>query len=180
VVIQGDLVRAPQSKPTPSTESSSETKPASTQETTSIHLGRYVFVSPHCTLHPPSRLTTSTSTSTSSHDTQTKSPTLTYYPLRIGDHVYIGAHTHIQAAQIGSHVRIGANCVIGNLVIVKDNVRIEDGAVLPANTVWGSGVVVAGRPARVVGEVGDGWAAIETGPGGAGEGRARWEGVRTK
>ncbi len=43
------------------------------------------------------------------------------------------------------------------MVIIKDCVRVEDDTVLPPNTVWRSGVVVAGRPARVVGRVGEGW-----------------------
>jgi len=32
--------------------------------------------------------------------------------LRIGDHVYIGEDTIVEAAQIGSCVHIGAQCVI--------------------------------------------------------------------
>ncbi len=54
------------------------------------------------------------------------------------------------------------------MVIIKDNVRVEDDTVLPAGTVWRSGVVVAGRPGRVVGRVGEGWAV--GGGGGAGGG----------
>ena len=78
--------------------------------------------------------------------------------MRISDSVFIGANTVVRAAEIKSHVHIGANCSIGNMVIIKENVRILDGTVLPANSVWSAGLVVAGQPARVVGEVGDGWA----------------------
>lgn len=35
-----------------------------------------------------------------------------YYPMKIGDHVHIGANTIVEAAQIGNHVEIGKNCVI--------------------------------------------------------------------
>lgn len=35
-----------------------------------------------------------------------------YYPMKIGDHVHIGANTVVEAAQIGSHVEIGKNCII--------------------------------------------------------------------
>lgn len=35
-----------------------------------------------------------------------------YYPMKIGDHVHIGANTVVEAATIGSHVEIGKNCVI--------------------------------------------------------------------
>lgn len=44
------------------------------------------------------------------------------------------------------------------MVLIKDNVKILDGTVLPANSVWASGSVIAGRPGRVVGELGEGWA----------------------
>jgi len=110
-----------------------------------------------------------------------------YYPLRIADHVFVGPNTHIRAAEIRSNVHIGANVNIGNFVVVKENVRILDGAVLPANSVWASNSVVAGSPARVVGEVGEGWG----GGGGSGGGmggdelvgvrsRERWAAVGNK
>ena len=74
------------------------------------------------------------------------------------------------------------------MVIIKENVRILDGAVLPANSVWSSGCVVGGRPGRVVGSVGEGWGeragsagAGKTGEDGVGvRGRERWAGVGNK
>lgn len=45
---------------------------------------------------------------------------------------------------------------------------MEDDTVLPAGTVWRSGVVVKGRPGRVVGEVGEGWVNGAMGEGGGG------------
>lgn len=154
VLVHGDLVtpRAPSVTKPPETKDGKQTAPA---ETVSIHLGRYVFVSNNVTLHPPSRLSTSSS----------GQQILTYHPLRISDHVFIGPNTHVRAATIGSHVYIGSNCTIGNLCMIKDNVRVEDGAVLSANSVWASGTVVAGSPARVVGEVGEAWGAFEGGVG---------------
>lgn len=35
-----------------------------------------------------------------------------YYPMKIGDHVHIGAGTVVEAATIGNNVEIGKNCVI--------------------------------------------------------------------
>ena len=35
-----------------------------------------------------------------------------YYPMKIGDHVHIGAGTVVEAATIGNDVEIGKNCVI--------------------------------------------------------------------
>ena len=39
-----------------------------------------------------------------------------YYPMKIGDHVHIGANTIVEAATIGNHVEIGKNCVIVSCV----------------------------------------------------------------
>lgn len=80
----------------------------------------------------------------------------TYMPLRMGDHVFVGQHTIVQAASIGSHVHIGRECVVGEFAIVKDYVRILEGTVVPPNMVIPSFSVVAGQPARVVGEVPEG------------------------
>lgn len=162
VVIHGNLVRPAQ--PRPPSQTSGDQKPSS-QEQTSIHLGRYVFISPGCTLHPPSRLTTATN----QHGEPAQ--TVTYFVLRISDYVFIGPNTHVRAAEIRSNVYIGANCSIGNMVIIKDNVKILDGAVLPANSVWASGSIVAGKPARVIGELGEGWG------GGGSSGSAVDEGI---
>lgn len=182
VVIRGDLVRAPPAPPSADPKDKEKSPNA-----VSIHLGRYVFVSPHCTLHPPSRLSTPHPPSSLSKQADTYTPpggpthplapTLTYFPLRIADFVYIGPHTHINAATIGSYVSIGAHCTVGNMVVIKDNVRVLDHTVLPAGSVWASGSVVAGRPARVVGELGEGWGAggVEGGPGM--EARELWRGV---
>lgn len=35
-----------------------------------------------------------------------------YYPMKVGDHVHIGANTIVEAATIGNHVEIGKNCII--------------------------------------------------------------------
>lgn len=77
-------------------------------------------------------------------------------PLRMGDHVFVGANVVIQAASIGNHIHIGRDCVIGEFAIVKDYVRILEGTVVPPNMVIPSFSVVAGQPARVVGEVPEG------------------------
>lgn len=79
-----------------------------------------------------------------------------HYPLKIGDHVFVGAGSVVEAALVGSHVNIGANCVIGKFVIIKDFVRILEGTIVPANMVIPSFSIVAGRPGRVVGEVPEG------------------------
>ena len=74
----------------------------------------------------------------------------------MGDHVFVGARSVIQAASIGSHVHIGENTVVGEFAIIKDYVRILEGSVLPPNMVVPSFSIVAGQPARVIGEIPEG------------------------
>lgn len=50
-----------------------------------------------------------------------------HYPLKIGDHVFIGAGSVVEAALIGNHVYIGNGCVVGKFTIIKDYVRVLDG-----------------------------------------------------
>lgn len=176
VVIHGDLVRPPQAKAPTQSADQKDQKPAN-QEHTSIHLGRYVFISPGATLHPPSRV----ATVVDPNDGETKQ-IMTYFVLRISDYVYIGPNTHVRAAEIKSNVYIGANCTIGNMVMIKDNVKILDGTVLPANTIWAGGSIIAGRPGRVIGEVGEAWASTGTSGSTVDEGvgvrsRERWAAV---
>jgi len=80
----------------------------------------------------------------------------TYLPLRLGDHVFVGEGAVIQAATVGSHVHIGREVVVGEFAIIKDYVRVLDGAVIPPNMVIPSFSIVAGQPARIVGEVPEG------------------------
>jgi dynactin-5 len=84
------------------------------------------------------------------------SRTFSHYPLKIADHVFIGPSSIIEAALIGSHVNIGSNCVVGKFAIIKDFVKILDGTVVPPNMVIPSFSIVAGRPARFVGEIAEG------------------------
>ncbi len=80
-----------------------------------------------------------------------------YSPLKIGDHVFIGEGCVVEAASIGDHVYVGRGAVIGRMAILKEGVKVLEGAVVPAGMVVASGSVVGGQPARVVGDVGDGW-----------------------
>ena len=45
-----------------------------------------------------------------------------FYPLQIGDNVYIGEGTVVNASSVGSYVYIGKNCVIvsGKISVVCD------------------------------------------------------------
>ncbi|CAH7686229.1 trimeric LpxA-like protein [Phakopsora pachyrhizi] len=71
-----------------------------------------------------------------------------YYPMKIGDHVHIGAESVVEAASIGNLVEIGKNCVIGRFTIIKDCVRIADNTIIPPGTVISSMSYYAGSPGR--------------------------------
>ncbi|KAK1756791.1 putative dynactin subunit 5 protein [Echria macrotheca] len=132
VMIRGDLARS-----VPPT-SSSGGAPANN---TAVAIGRYCFLSRGCVLRPAGRL---------------YKGVFTYMPLRMNDHVFVGPGSVIQAASIGSHVHIGARVVVGELAIIKDYVRILDDSIVPPNMVIPSFSIVAGQPARVIGEVPEG------------------------
>lgn len=63
----------------------------------------------------------------------------------------------IEAASIGDRVVVGEGAVVGCFAILKEGCVVLPGAVVPGGMVVPSGMVVGGRPARLVGEVGDGW-----------------------
>jgi dynactin 5 len=79
-----------------------------------------------------------------------------HYPLKMGDHVYVGPGSVVEAAFVGNHVHIGANVVVGKFVLIKDFVKILEGTVVPPNMIIPSFSIVAGRPGRVVGEIPEG------------------------
>jgi dynactin-5 len=144
VLLRGDLVR---SRPTPASDSKDAKEKTST---TAISIGKCTIISTGTVLRPPTRLSRGV---------------WTPYPLKIGDQVFIGPQCTISAALIHSHVHIGARCVLMPFCVIRENVRILPDTVVPANMVVPPGAVVAGRPGRIVGEVGEGF-----GVDGAGEG----------
>ncbi|OTA54824.1 trimeric LpxA-like protein [Hypoxylon sp. EC38] len=132
-MIRGDLART--------TQPASSSGAATPGSNTAVAIGRYCYLSKGCCLRPPGRI---------------YKGSFTFLPLRLGDHVFIGEGTVVQAATIGSHVHIGQGVVVGEFAIIKDYVRILDGTVIPANMVIPSFSIVAGQPGRVVGEVPEG------------------------
>ncbi|KAJ5539992.1 Dynactin subunit 5 [Penicillium frequentans] len=107
-----------------------------------ITVGRYSYISKSVILRPPSRLHRGVHS---------------FYPLKIGDHVFVGESAVVEAASLGNHVHVGAGATIGSMAIVKDFSVVLEGAVVPPGMVVPSWCVVGGRPARIVGEVGEGY-----------------------
>uniref|UniRef100_A0AAQ4PLX7 Dynactin subunit 5 n=2 Tax=Percomorphaceae TaxID=1489872 RepID=A0AAQ4PLX7_GASAC len=71
-----------------------------------------------------------------------------FFPLHIGDHVFIEEDCVVNAAQIGSYVHIGKNCVIGRRCVLKDCCKILDNTVLPPETVVPPFTVFSGCPGQ--------------------------------
>jgi len=132
VIIRGDLLR---------TLPSSAASDGSKHSNVAVAIGRYCFLSRGSCLRPPGKL---------------YKGAFSHYPLKIGDHVYVGPASVVEAALIGNHVHIGQGCIIGKFAIIKDCVRILDGTVVPANMVIPSFSVVGGRPGRVIAEIPEG------------------------
>ncbi|KAF7718630.1 Dynactin subunit p25 [Penicillium ucsense] len=138
-VIRGDLYRQPS---TATSLDGSNPAPAPHAPSVAITVGRYSYISKSAVLRPPSRLHRGVHS---------------YYPLKIGDHVFVGELAVIEAASLGNHVHVGTGAMVGSMAIVKDYAVILDGAVVPPGMVVPSWCVVGGRPARIVGEVGEGY-----------------------
>lgn len=107
-----------------------------------ITVGRYSYISKSAILRPPSRLHRGIHS---------------FYPLKIGDHVFVGEGAVVEAASLGNHVHVGKGATIGSMAIIKDYAYVLDGAVVPPGMVVPSWCIVGGRPARIVGEVGEGY-----------------------
>lgn len=73
------------------------------------------------------------------------------------------------AASVGDHVFIGNDVVVGNACVIAERVKVLDDCVMPPAMQVPSGVVVGGTPARILGEVGDGWGVAASGTLGEGE-----------
>lgn len=136
VCLRGDLCRLPSATTTGHTDAKDASR-------TAISVGRYTLISQGSTIHPPYR--------------SLRGGEVSYYPMKIGEHVFIGERCFVSAASVGNHVWVGKGCVIGNGCIVKDCVKILEGSVLAAGMVVPSGVVVGGQPARILEDLPDSW-----------------------
>ncbi|XP_073821843.1 dynactin 5, p25 subunit [Musca autumnalis] len=88
-----------------------------------VRTGRYCVISKNAVIRPPCKQF---------------SKGIAFFPMHIGDHVFIGEDAVVSAAVIGSFVYIGKNAIIGRRCVLKDCCIIEDGAVLPPETTVGS------------------------------------------
>jgi dynactin 5 len=96
---------------------------------------RATIISTNCTLRPPMRISRGQ---------------MMFYPIKIGDNVFIGTGTLISALSISSNVHIGANCVLSSFCVVRDNCKILPETVVPSHMMIPPGSIVGGRPARII------------------------------
>ncbi|MFH4978106.1 hypothetical protein AB6A40_004815 [Gnathostoma spinigerum] len=75
---------------------------------------------------------------------------LTFFPVHIGDHVFIENDCVVMAAQIGSFVHIGKEAIVGRSAVLKDCVEVRPGTVVPPDAVIPPFSVVAGNPGKIV------------------------------
>ncbi|GAB0092668.1 dynactin subunit 5 [Sergentomyia squamirostris] len=84
-----------------------------------VRTGRFCIISKDAVIRPPYKQF---------------SKGVAFFPIHIGDHVFVGEGSVVSAASIGSYVHIGKNVVIGRRCVLKDCCMIEDNAVLPPET----------------------------------------------
>ncbi|CAK9296669.1 unnamed protein product [Gordionus sp. m RMFG-2023] len=99
-----------------------------------VRIGEYSIISQNVVLRPPFK----------------KYPKgVAFFPLYIGNNVFIGENSVINAIQIGSYVHIGKNCIIGRRALLKDCCFIADDTVIPPETVVSSFKKFGGSPAQI-------------------------------
>jgi len=96
-----------------------------------VRIGRHCVISKRAVIRPPFKKF---------------SKGVAFFPLHIGDHVFIDEDTVVNAAHVGSYVYIGKNCVIGRRCVLKDCCMIADNTVLPQETVVPAFSMYSGSP----------------------------------
>lgn len=71
-----------------------------------IKIGKLAIIGENAMLHPP----------TANYGFELIQTIGTYLPITIGDYVFVGDGSIVQAAEVGSFVYIGKNCVIVGIV----------------------------------------------------------------
>eukprot|EP00667_Euglena_gracilis_P018542 EG_transcript_19695 len=78
------------------------------------------------------------------------SPGFQFFPIQLGDYVYIGEGCIVEAASVGNAVFIGRNSIVGRRSLVKDCCIILPDSVLAPDTVVPPLTVYGGAPAKLV------------------------------
>lgn len=101
----------------------------------SVKIGRHCVISPKSIIRPPFK----------------RYPKgYAFFAMQIGDHVFVGENSVVNALFIGPYVHIGKNCVIGRHSVLKDCCSIADNTILPPGTMVPCFSKVSGSPGKVV------------------------------
>ncbi|KAI0225565.1 Dynactin subunit 5 [Lamellibrachia satsuma] len=100
-----------------------------------VRIGRHCVISKRAVIRPPFKKF---------------SKGVAFFPLHIGDHVFIEEDSIINAAQVGSYVHVGKNCVIGRRCVLKDCCAVADNTVLPPETVVPPFTLYSGSPGMFI------------------------------
>ena len=103
-----------------------------------VRVGRHCIISSKAVIRPPFKKF---------------SKGVAFFPLQIGDHVFIGEGSIVNAAVVSSYVYIGKNVIIGRRCVLKDCCYIEDNSVVPPETVVPTFTRFSGSPAKRSGEL---------------------------
>ncbi|EFA02593.1 dynactin subunit 5 [Tribolium castaneum] len=103
-----------------------------------VRTGRYCIISKEAVIRPPYKKF---------------SKGVAFFPLVMGDHVFVGEGSLVSAGVVGSYVYIGKNCVIGRRCILKDCCVIEDNTVLAPETVVPPFTRYGGSPGMNIGDL---------------------------
>ena len=103
-----------------------------------FRIGRNCVISERSVMRPPSKRTANK---------------ISFYPLIIGDCVFIEEDVVLQATTVGSYVHIGKGSVIGKRVKLGDCSAVLPNSYLPPDTVVQTFAVYGGSPAKLVDEL---------------------------
>jgi carbonic anhydrase/acetyltransferase-like protein (isoleucine patch superfamily) len=84
------------------------------------------------------------------HVTRISKSNPTGFPLIIGDDVTVGHKCMLHGCTLGNRILVGMGAIIMDGVVVKDDVFIGAGALIPPNKTLESGYLYVGNPARQV------------------------------
>ena len=100
-----------------------------------VELGSYCYLDTRCILRPFSRMT---------------STGMAFFPLKLGNFVYIGSDTVVEAASVGNYCVVEANAVLGSRCQLSDICKVLRNSVVLPDTVIPSYAVYGGNPAVYV------------------------------
>ena len=105
-----------------------------------VSISKYSTICEDCILRP-------------CHMGATQSTSFKFIPMTIGSHCFVGERCIVEAAAIGLGCFISNDSIISARCILKDFVYVHEGAVVPPGMVLPPFAIVAGNPARIIGDM---------------------------